>query len=251
MMRHALQSSFWEIMSNSAPISAISHVVSINRPLNHPLSAADFQKMLSFQSLMLFFKKLLLTTIVTFFPQMKIKLLPCELSKNNSSLLPSFNMLLCLLFPPLLSESQCPASQRTAYTPFLLRRSTETAAMCLRAMWWRVRDRWGRCAGRTCWCTGNTSRTDTCETHESRHELDLCYYYAQPGWLCTVQHNIPTATLWRDFVLTICVCSCSTDWKITFIHYIWKSVLLQLPTSLIIIIFSVRRMNNTDCLYLD
>lgn len=68
---------------------------------------------------------------------------------------------------PVFSESQCPASRKTAFTLYLLHGRTWTATMSLRVTWWWVTDRWGRCAGTTCWCTGSTSRTDTCEIRMS------------------------------------------------------------------------------------
>lgn len=66
-------------------------------------------------------------------------------------------------FFPFFPESPCPASLRTASTVSRRPRWTDTAGTSSRATWWRARARWGRCAGTTCWCTGSTSRTDTCE----------------------------------------------------------------------------------------
>lgn len=99
---------------------------------------------------------------------------PCDLSKISSSAHPLSEHASVPLSPSfLLSESQCPASRRTAPTPSLPRGSTGTAAMTLRATWWRVRARWGYCAGRTCWCTGSTSRTDTCETQTNGNWISV------------------------------------------------------------------------------
>lgn len=114
--------------------------------------------------------------------------------KLMSMVIHQSHMLLSHFSFPSLSESQCPASQRTASTEFYLHRWTKTAGRCLRAMWWPVRARWGRCAERTCWCTGNTSKTDTCERR-----------ITQAGSLLPVRMG-SMISCWRCFILMNHVC---------------------------------------------
>lgn len=104
------------------------------------------------------------------------------------------HMLLSHFSFPSLLESQCPASQRTASMQFYLHRWAKTARRYLRAMWWPVRARWGRCAERTCWCTGNTSKTDICETRIIQTGSLL------PVWMGS------TISCWRCFVVINHVC---------------------------------------------
>lgn len=77
---------------------------------------------------------------------------------------------------------------------FYLHRWAKTARRYLRAMWWPVRARWGRCAERTCWCTGNTSKTDICETRIIQTGSLL------PVWMGS------TISCWRCFVVINHVC---------------------------------------------
>lgn len=69
------------------------------------------------------------------------------------------------------TESLCPVSLRTASTPSPPHRWTKRAAKSCRSTWWQVRARWGRCEGTTCWCTGSTSGTDTCEQLQTDKSL--------------------------------------------------------------------------------
>lgn len=162
--------------------------------------------------------------------------IPCDLSKICSPSPPLFEHVCThLSFPPF-SGSQCPLSLRTASTPFLLRRSTETAAMSLRGMWWPVRAKWGRCAGTTCWCTGSTSRTDICETQTNRNQISVS----------NMQNKImtlnPAWNTWNDVCLQLEVRE-----RDVFLH---KSVWLQLPASWIYLFFLLRVGCNLYVLYL-
>lgn len=88
------------------------------------------------------------------------------------------------------TESLCPVSPRTASTPSPPHRWTKKAAKSCRSTWWQVRARWGRCEGTTCWCTGSTSGTDTCEARQLQTDKSLTQRTPSSCLLAATARNI-------------------------------------------------------------